>query len=297
MWNPKSQVLLLLVIILFPARLVGQEFETKLIRGAVDFTWPQTQASATEANRLPAATIENFLNGLRVRVPQFLPVRLGGFRFVSLEKGRYYLLTITGGERFYWYTTVVAPEGQGFRYSDTISHGALPLAMTAVDLDGDGINELVTSHWAAGYQGASTPPIYWYIVWRFRDGVPYDASAQFPEFYRGFVLAQLPHLDELLNKLRPVDEEGVRVPLAEIEHVRLKFQRAILGEKNAGLEQALAWIESKDAALQSMGIWSLAEMPASAAEEKLKELAASPRFADVAKGALDRRARLLEKGP
>jgi hypothetical protein len=169
--------------------------------------------------------------------------------------------------------------------------------MSAVDLNGDGVDELVTAEWPAGYQGAGTPPIYWYTVWQFRDGVPYDASAQFPEFYQGFVLGQLSHIEKLLSKLQSVDPAAVQVPLAEIEYVRLKFQRTVLSQKNAGIEQALAWAESKNGSLRIMGISSLAEMPAPAAGEKLKELASSPNFADLAKAALARRARVLGKEP
>jgi len=297
MRNQKAYASVVTAILLSAMQLSGQDMDTRLVSGTTGFSWPQTHTSAVQANTLPKEKIRSFLNSLTAQVPGYLPIRLGGFRFVPLEKGRYHLVAVTGGDRFYWYVVVVAPEGQGFRFSDTISHGALPLPMTAVDLDGDGVDELVTSHWAAGYQGASTPPIYWYTVWGFRDGIPYDASAQFPEFYRGFVLGQLPYLDELLNKLRPTDPEGVQVPLAEIEYVRLKFQRLILGEKNAGLEQALAWAESKDGTLQSMGIWSLAEMPAPEAEQELNKLARSPNFADSAKAALARRARLLRKQP
>lgn len=45
-----------------------------------------------------------------------------------------------------------------------------------------------------------------------------------------------------------------------------------------------------------MGIWSLAEMPAPEAERELNKLAVSS-YADVAKAALARRARLLGNGP
>jgi hypothetical protein len=212
--------------------------------------------------------------------------------------GRFYLVAITGGERFYWNTDIVTTQGQGFQYSEVEANSPFPLAMQLADLDGDGIDELVTAEWPAGYQGASTPPLYWYIVWRFRDGIPYDASAQFPDFYRTFVLGQFSYVDQLLAKLEPVDPSGVETPLAEIEYIRFKFQRAILGNKNAGLQEAIGWAESKNSALHIMGIWSLAEMPSPAAGEELTKLTKSPPGgSDLPKAALARRARLIGKEP
>jgi hypothetical protein len=288
---------MLATIIFFSGmQLSGQNMDTHLVGGTAGFTWPQTQTSAVQANTLPNDKVQSFLNSLRTRVPEYLPIRLGGFRFVPLESGRFYLVAITGGDRFYSNTDVVVPQGQGFQYSEMINNGALPVAMSTVDLDGDGLDELVTAEWPAGYQGASTPPIYWYRVWQFRNGVPRDASAQCPEFYRGFVLGQLSYVEKLLSKLQSDDPEGTRIPLAEIEYVRLKFQRVILAEKNAGLDQALAWVQSKNSSLRNMGIWCLAEMPAPEAEQELNKLAASPNDADVAKAALARLAHLFGNG-
>jgi hypothetical protein len=296
MRSPKACALLATAILLSAMQLSGQYMDTHLVSGTAGFTWPQTQTSAVQADALPKEKVQSFLNLLRAQVPGYMPIRLGGFRFVPLEKGRYYLVAVTGGDRFYWNTDVVAPQGQGFQYSEMINNGALPLAMSAVDLNGDGFDELVTNEWPAGYQGASTPPIYWYTVWQFRNGVPRDASAQFPEFYRGFVLGQVWYVEILLSKLQSVDPENTRIPLAEIEYVRLKFQRVILGEKNAGLDRALAWAQSKKSSLSNMGIWCLAEMPAPEAEQELNKLAASPNYADVAKAALARRAHLFGNG-
>lgn len=295
MRKPKPWALLAAGVLLSALQLTGQDVDTHLVGGTANFAWPQTYTSAVQANGLPKEKVESFLNSLRGQVPMYSPIRVGSFRFALLEKSNYYLVAITGGERFYWNTDVISPQGQRFRYSEMVSHGFFPLAMQLSDLDGDGVDELVTTQWPAGYQGASPPPIYWYTVWRFRGGLPYDASAQFAEFYRGFVLGHLSYIEELLGKLRSADPESVQVPLAEIEYVRLKFHRVILREKNAGLQMALDWVASKDAALQSMGIWSLAEMPSSAAGEKLKELTSSANFADSAKAALARRARLFGK--
>ncbi len=297
MRNQTTCALLVAAIVLSATQLNGQNMDTHLVRETAGFAWTQKQTSAIQDNTLPNETVQSFLNSLRAQVPEYLPIRLGGFRFVSLEKGGYYMVAITGGDRFYWNIDVVAPQGQGFQYSEMINNGGLPLTMSAVDLDGDGVDELVTSEWPAGYQGASTAYIYWYTVWQFRNGVPRNVSAHFAEFYRGFVLGQLSYVEKLLSKLQSVDPESTLIPLAEIEYVRLKFQRVILGEKNAGLDQTLAWARSDNATLRIMGISSLAEIPAPEAEQELNKLARSPNFADSAKGALARRARLLGKQP
>ncbi len=292
----KVRQAIIMLVFLSAANASAFFVDTRLVSGASPFVWPDTQESAITANKTPAAAIESFINSLRARVPQYLPIHIRSFRFDALEKRRFYLVAISGGDRFSWNLDVLVPEGQAFQYSEMTTNTPFPLAMQMVDMDGDGVDELVTAEWAAGYQGASTPPIYWYTVWRFRKGVPHDASAEFPDFYRGFVLGQLPYLDELLGKLQSVDPGGVRAPLAEVEYIRFKFRRLILGEKNAGLEEALGWVESKNTTLQIMGIWSLSEMPAAEAAGELGKLTASPNLSDLAKAALARRGRRFPEG-
>jgi hypothetical protein len=269
-----------------------------LVKVPAPFSWPRSGASAARANKLPKEDVRAFIvalvNAFSPRVPENaeLTRQVAEFRFVPLEAGKFYLVALTGA-RVFWSTAVIAPEGGGFRYTEMESDGGLPFAMQAVDLAGDGVDELVTGVWPGGYSGASTPAIYWYTVWQFHDGVPEDASARFPDFYRGFVLGQLGYPESLLRNLQGQDPEGTRVPLAEIEYVRLKFQRSILGQANAGLDEALAWARSKVSHLVVMGIWALAEMPSPVAGQELNKLAGSPAFGDSAKLALARRARLL----
>lgn len=263
---------------------------------AAPFTWPQSEEATSAANRLSKGVIESFVNAARDQIPETkdLPIHVAAFRFVPLERGRLYLVALTG-TRFFWSTDVIAPGEHGFRYTELESDGGIPFAMQPADLDGNGVDELVTGIWPTGYAGAGTPSIFWYTVWQFHDGVPEDASARFPEFYRSFVLGQLDYPEALLRRLQEQDPEGTRVPLAEIEYVRFKFQRTILKQTNAGLNEALAWIHSGKSALQVMGIWSLAEMPAPAAGQELTKLATSAVVGDLAKAALARRMQLLGK--
>lgn len=296
----KNSVVVLSALLLCTGALTAQE--THLVKIPAPFSWPGSEASALRANKLPKDKIRSFIvalvNGFSPPAPgnAELPRQVPEFRFVPLEAGKFYLVALTGA-RVFWSTAVIVPEGGGFRYTELESDGGIPFAMQAADLAGDGVDELVTGSWPAGYSGATTPAIYWYTVWQFHDGVPEDASARFPDFYRGFVLGQLWYPESLLRNLQGQDPEGTRVPLAEIEYVRLKFERIVLGHTNAGLDEALAWARSKVSHLVIMGIWSLAEMPSLAAGQELNKLSSSPAFGDSARLALTRRARLLGKPP
>jgi hypothetical protein len=288
--------LFFLVLALRPVISIAQE--THAVRAAAPFQWPRSEASAVRGNALPSKEISSFLQKLidafSPPAPEGdgAPVQVAEFRFVPLEPDKFYLVAQVSG-RVASSLDVIAPVGDGFRYTELQSDGSIPFAMQTPDISGDGTRQLVTATRPAGYQGASTPPIYWYTVWRFHEGIAEDVSEHFPEFYRSFVLSQLSYPETLLKVLQNQDPEGARVPLAEIDYVRLRFQRTVLKEDNAGLNEALTWINSGKSALEVMGIWSLAQMPAPAAGQELTKLAASPVWGDLAKAALASRAQLI----
>ncbi|MGH9453177.1 MAG: hypothetical protein ACRD2O_04315 [Terriglobia bacterium] len=275
--------------------------EVHLVNVSPTFGWPVSVSSAARANSLPKADIGRFFNVALAHVPGYWspagtpPMKIRAFRFVPLERGRFYLV-LRGGDR--WVQTyVLVPEKGSVRLADmqTVVAGSLTLAMSTPDLGGDGADELITARWAAGYQGASTPSIYWYTVWRFHDGVPEDASARFPGFYRQFVLREVDYPERLLSRIEAHDAKDTTVPLAEIDYVRLKYQRTIQGHANAGLEQPLAWAESKNTGLFDLGVFSLAEMPAPAAGKELEKLEQIPANRDLITELRARRAQMMKK--
>lgn len=296
----KNGVLLISALLLGMGTMTAQE--THLVKIPAPFSWPGSEPAALRANKFPKDMVRSFIvalvNGFSPPTPANAepPIQVPEFRFVPLEAGKFYLVALTGA-RVFWSTAVIFPAGGGFRYTELESDGGLPLAMQAVDLQGNGVDELVTGSWPTGYSGATTPAIYWYTVWKFHNGVPEDASARFPDFYRSFVLGQLSYPETLLRSLQAHDPKATQVPLAEIDYVRLKFDRTVTGHRNAGMDEALAWARSKVSSLVIMGIWSLAEMPAPAAGQELMKLTSSPAFGDSAKQALARRARILGKTP
>lgn len=291
---------LLLAVPLLASVLVAQETHT--VRVPAPFTWPNSARGAIRANDLPNTKVESFLRAI---IDAYVPPasRIGGtyprtnhFRFAPLERGRFYLVALSGG-RVESFVDVVAPVASGYRFTRIESESPLPLGMSFADPKGTGAADLITARWPAGYLGASTPPIFWYTVWRFHDGVPRDVSRDFPDLYERFLLPQVSYIAELLGKLQSTEPEAARVPLAEVEYIRLKYQRVILGKKDAGLEAAISWAKSGKVSLEVLGMSSLAEIPAQAAQEELLKLSRSPKTRDLARGFLAERARLLHQPP
>jgi hypothetical protein len=290
---------LFVLSLLFAPAIPGQQ--SQFVKVSVPFPWPTSEVAALGANGLPKRTVSDFFNSVMTHTrgywapPDAPPMKVLDFRFVPLERKRFYLV-LQGGTRW-TQTYVLLPWGAGLRLTDmqTIVSGNLPLGMVVPDLKGNGVCELVTAEVPTGYPSASTAPIFWYRVWRFHNGVPQDASSQFPSFYREFVLREIDYPGRLLNQLEAQSPQDTRVPLAEIAYVRFKYERAVLGHPNAGLEEALAWAKSKNSSFFDLGVFSLADMPAPAAGKELEKLEQNPIDHDLVKLLLTRRAGLFAK--
>jgi hypothetical protein len=74
------------------------------------------------------------------------------------------------------------------------------------------------------------------------------------------------------------------------------YRRRVLGEKDAGLEDAIRWLQSEYAA--SLGLEALARIPNAVAEMKLIEAIKSknPQLAERASGLLELRKELKARG-
>ena len=244
--------------------------------------WPQTPRQLAVANRLPLKAVASALRSSSSG-PGAVPNNLYGFRFAYLERGRVYLVT-SMGTRYGWLGTL-EPVGDGKFQSTSLP--AMPngsLATSVVDLRGDGVDEVIGLT-PVTYRGAFGDPIYWYTIYAFHDGKPEDVSAQFPEFYQTNVLPWLDYLYRvydwirhtvpgplLQGKLSELGPGSPDIELAEIAFVRLKYQHVILGNKNAGLRRALAWVRSRNSQIATLGVRLLAQMTAPAAWAEIHKL-------------------------
>jgi hypothetical protein len=146
------------------------------------------------------------------------------------------------------------------------------LATDLLDLDGDGFDEVISSEFAAGYQGASTPPLYWYTIYSFKDGLPHDVSRQFRGLYEVDVLGWGYKLERLIMPPLGSGSKENNYIEAQIIFTQLKYHRKILGEAKAGLQEATGWAESSEAGLQELAISTLREINDPASIAVLKKL-------------------------
>ena len=233
------------------------------------FKWPTDAADSLLANRRTSKdAVGAFLEFGR-------NAGVGEFRFALLGPKEVCLIA-RWHRRDAALQEVVCPASGGGYWDTSLSHAAPgPLAWCVVDLKGNGNSEVVSSGIGTGAYAA--PPIYWYTVYSFRDGLPRDVSSEFPEFYRAAFLPQLSAIERMLNP--PEDAQAPTPKWAPFESLvlrfmRLKYERRILGEKQAGLEEGLSWVKSPYIDVRSLGVQTLGEIPDPQSVAALREVGA-----------------------
>ncbi len=267
---------LVLMLLHLPVCLYGQQAQHVTVTSS--FRWPSTLGAVASSNRAGKAQIQEFFDTVRNALPGAGghpgTVPISQFRFARLGEAEV-CLVVTSGERFPWFLDVICPAEHGFTDTGLMDERMGLLATDLLDLDGDGLAEVISSRFAAGYQGAFSPPIYWYTIYSFKDGLPHDVSQQFRDFYYANVLAWGVTLERLIEPpLGSGSKETERLE-AQIIFTRLKYQRKILGESKAGLQEASVWAESSDPSLQELALTTAREINDPASFALIKGLTAS----------------------
>jgi hypothetical protein len=259
-------------------------------------SWPKTPSEIIRANSYPKEQIEGFVNALLAGT--------GGpsascqeFRFVPMEASKVHLIATAdfSGRGFYFWVLVISPQKGAYEYLDIQSDGPHFLAQEVIDINGDGLYEVVAKHLVGGYEGAATLPVYWLSILKVQDGRVVDVSKMYPDFYKRIVLPEVSFMTNVLNSASRVGKGETSILLAEYRFVYARVQRRIFGQKNAGLEEAIQWSESKATKLQELAIDALREIENPLSVQKLKQLTLSQN-PDVARRAKQALAEILRSG-
>ena len=296
----------------------------RVLPAGVPFVWP-TNSDEASNDTIRGEDVLRFFQQL---FPEGSLVRIyaiESFRFVPLEKDKFYLVAVTDGtgRGFFNDLQIVWCERNNCEMTSQPSDGGNDLHDQLTDIEGDGVFKVITRERAGPYEGGQSRPIYVYAIRSLANGEMVDVSNKYPDYFRNNILprmeAERKNMAEEIavqSKPRPIrvsDLDGSRTPnaaeeaarregelemkhwqiksAAEMQYVQDDYHRRVLGEKTGGLENALKWARSEDPDIQRFGVQALEPIDSPAAAAELLRIArtGASQIAEDASHALQRR--------
>jgi hypothetical protein len=282
---------------------------TVLKRG-LPLDWPRLPGLISKTGPIQDKEVLSVLESV-----EGIPVSFDGliweFQFATLTRGKPYLLVSQfcrgdcGG-----LDAIYCEQRRCFH--DSLS-GMVVLGNDLVDVDGDGLPEVVTAEcidWCSGY---TRLPTFIYSIYKFIEGKGFiDITRQAANYYREHLLPRIEIQKDVVTRVesraddlqalsanigRVYDAGSIEASLAAAARYAYNdYRRRVLGEKDAGLEDAIRWSESDNE--WRLGLEALAHIPNPLAETRIVEATRSQNseLAEWAKGRLKFRNELKARG-
>jgi hypothetical protein len=172
------------------------------------------------------------------------------FRFVDLEGDGIYELVASldnSGRAFYNTVIVIRKrngrfESQGITSWNPRDYSRHDFSKELVDLNGDGVKEIVAYQPMTDYEGAVNPIAFWPSVYQWSGQSYIKADEQFPEFYKTRVI---PELEKEINAIRQREEleDLEKEILSSYYYLPLFKALRITGvDQKAGFNKAVSWV-------------------------------------------------------
>jgi hypothetical protein len=187
---------------------------------------------------------------------------VGEFRFVDLNgDGTYDLVASldTTGRAFYVTAIIVRKVKQGFTYErigswNPENFAGHDFSKEIVDLNGDGVMEIIAHETMTEYEGAVNPIAFWPSVLRSNGEKYLKADEEFPEFYKTRII---PELEKKIESVRTRDDlrEIEKEEVSSYYYLPLfRAQRIIGADRKAGFSNAVRWINTGSERLKKNAI-------------------------------------------
>ena len=238
-----------------------------------NFAWPEPGQTPRVEAAVTVEQVTEYLSAVSEKLSSDPSVKVQQFTFARLSPGRATLVARTASSsEYYYYVTVVDWDGTSSYVRVLPANPPYDLETELSDIDGDWLCEIVTNNLALGYQGAFTKPIGWKQVLKARADYTFEDVSQRNRSY--FEKRVIPELDQLNAKLDSKYEPGPNLEQARagVQYVRDKYRRMLYGEREAGLQNAQAWLQSSDSDIRHMGANALADINTQAARDILSRL-------------------------
>ena len=239
------------------------------------FQWPSTAKEAAEL-RLTNQDVLKLLNDIYGdnAAPLYA---VETFTFAQLEPGKVYLIaSVDGSGRRLFYGTNIAycKSAQSCTEQDIYNAPPHDYANDVVDLEGNGVKELIAKSLAGGYEGYASVPIYTYKIYKVINGKAVDVSSQYKAYYESTLLPRM-KADLARTRAQSADKRDQEIIDALGMMVQDDYARRILKESTAGLDHAKVWAHSDNRRLRRFAADALSHMDDVAADAILTEMAKS----------------------
>jgi hypothetical protein len=277
--------------------------ERTVLRSAAPFPWPLSADSAAQVALVRHDDVLRLLREIYMGIEA--DISRVNFRFAPLVGDKPYLLVWHdfNGSRTDGLTAIYCQGNTCFH--DILNDGdGIDPKRDLIDIDGDGAVELVGRSCVATCIGADRAPIYTYSIYTFIENKGFmDVSSHFVDYYKAQLLPliedQRKNFDKLFANRPPEarDPEQVARARVGVQYAYDDYLRRVVGQRSAGLENALQWVGSDDFEIRGLGFYSLERIPDAAAEAKLEEIAKSSKreLAEQAAAFLRSRAEFLAR--
>lgn len=243
---------------------------TELPKAAPSFDWPAPGQGYRIASDVSRAQLSVFLGSVSEEL-WGIRAELGQFAFVPCWAGRATLVATYSINGWFNSVAVIDWDGMQTRVHQLPAWFKYDLDDRVVDVDGDGLVEIVTQELVLDQGGAATKPVAWHRVMKARaDYTLEDVSARNRGYYEKVII---PELEDLDGKLADRYEgTALAEAKAQVQFVRDKYRRMLYGEREAGLKNALSWSQSAQRELQRLAIRALQDIGTKEAREQITRL-------------------------
>lgn len=251
---------------------------------SIPFTWPHSSEDVALL-RLTKDTVLDTLNS--IRADRAAPLYgVDAFTFKPLEQEKFYLIAGVDGsgrDLYYGLEIVYCDTSASCVFRDVYDAPPHDLANEILDIDGDGVDEIITKKLAGGYEGSQSIDVFTYSIFKLLSGRLVDVSNRYKDYYDSTLLPKM------AGDAKRIRDQATQAGDLEIIDALTglandDYKRRILKEPSAGLQHAQAWARSGNERLEHIAIVALSDIDDPNADKLLDEMTKSEHVG-TAKGA------------
>lgn len=277
----KKIAILLLLTVFFSVSAIAQ---TQLVTRTVDLRslplrWPDTDKEASQITRAQVLTLYRELDSaINDQLDDDQETAsIDNYIFAKLDGKSMYLIALpdSSGRDLYYYVEVIQCKGLTCTATLAASDPPHNLAREVLDITGNGQFEIVARTAVSGY-GTTSKPIYTYSVYTVNDEHLVDASSQYQDFFETRIKPKMKATEAKMLAADAGDETELNETRAEIAYAGRDYERRVLGNTQAGLDEARQWASSSDERIQHLAIATFGAIDTPEAEAALAMMSNTP---------------------